>query len=158
MAYYLSLADMEGCRRVAARALERIDFRQEGEKLNIWTALLTMELKFGDGFEATIEKACQQNNPKQVYLRACELLEKDGTNADRTHAMYRENVQKVPIEEDCLGGALVLFAQTWSTPRSTCPAQARTSVVTSVQTCGNHVEIGTTGVRVWEQGARPHSV
>ena len=94
MAYYLSLADMEGCRRVAARALERIDFRQEGEKLNIWTALLTMELKFGDGFEATIEKACQQNNPKQVYLRACELLEKDGNNADRTNAMYEKMCKK----------------------------------------------------------------
>lgn len=94
MAYYLSMADMEGCRRVAARALERIDFRQEGEKLNIWTALLTMELKFGDAFEATIERACQQNNPKQVYLRACELLEKDGTNADRAHAMYEKMCKK----------------------------------------------------------------
>lgn len=77
MAHYLSLADMEGCRRVAQRAFDRIDFRKEGEKLNVWTALMTMELKFGGDFDATIDKACQQNNPKQVYLRACELLEKE---------------------------------------------------------------------------------
>lgn len=94
MAYYLSLADMEGCRRVAARALDRIDFRQEGEKLNIWTALLTMELKFGGDFEATIDKACGQNNPKQVYLRVCELLEKQGGGAERADKMYEKMCKK----------------------------------------------------------------
>ena len=94
MAYYLSLADMEGCRRIAARALDRIDFRQEGERLNIWTALLTMELKFGGNFDETIDKACKQNNPKQVYLRACELLEKDKSNADRAEQMYERMCKK----------------------------------------------------------------
>jgi rRNA biogenesis protein RRP5 len=90
MAYYLSLADMEGCRRVATRAFDRIDFRQEGEKLNVWTALLTMELKFGGDFEATIDRACQQNNPKQVYLRVCELLEKE-VDAGGAEAVSRAN-------------------------------------------------------------------
>ena len=94
MAFYLSLADMDGCRRVAARALERIDFRQEGERLNIWTALLTMELKFGGDFEATIDKACTQNNPKQVYLRACELLEKDSSHSDLASKMYEKMCKK----------------------------------------------------------------
>lgn len=88
MAYYLSLADMDGCRRVAKRAFDRIDFRQEGEKLNVWTALLTMELKYGTDFDETITKACQQNNPKHVYLRACELLEKEISCSDNTkHAV-----------------------------------------------------------------------
>lgn len=90
MAYYLSLADMDGCRRVAKRAFDRIDFRQEGEKLNVWTALLTMELKYGVDFEETISQACQQNNPKHVYLRACELLEKEISCSDNTtHAVER---------------------------------------------------------------------
>jgi len=90
MAYYLSLADMDGCRRVAKRAFDRIDFRQEGEKLNVWTALLTMELKYGVDFDETITKACQQNNPKHVYLRACELLEKEISCSDNTkHAVER---------------------------------------------------------------------
>jgi rRNA biogenesis protein RRP5 len=88
MAYFLSLADMDGCRTVAKRALARIDFRQEGEKLNIWTALLTMELKYGGGskmFNDTLENACKHNNPKHIYLRACELLEKEIDNAGSTH-------------------------------------------------------------------------
>jgi rRNA biogenesis protein RRP5 len=78
MAFFLSLADVPAARAVADKALERIEFRRENEKLNVWTALFTLEHKYGSDatFQATIDRACQQNNPKQVYLRACEILEK----------------------------------------------------------------------------------
>ena len=35
-----------------------------------------MQLKCGDDFDEAIAKACQQNNPKHVYLQTCELLER----------------------------------------------------------------------------------
>ena len=83
MAYHLSLADMESARTVANRAFDRIEFRQEGEKLNVWTALITLESKYGTttSFNEAIDRASQQNNPKQVYLRVCEMLEKDVSNS-----------------------------------------------------------------------------
>lgn len=58
MAHHLTLADIDGARRVANRAFDRIEFRQEGEKLNVLTALLTLELKYGegDGLEKTLEE------------------------------------------------------------------------------------------------------
>lgn len=96
MAFHLSLADIESARSVANRAFDRIEFRQEGEKvskavilhfrrgtnailtsqpfclsilqkLNVWTALLTLELKFGTdtSLQETVDRACQHNNPKQ---------------------------------------------------------------------------------------------
>ncbi|KAK1744257.1 rRNA biogenesis protein RRP5 [Skeletonema marinoi] len=79
MAFHLSLADMDSARNVANRAFERIEFRQEGEKLNVWTALLTLELKYGNekSLQQTVDTACQHNNPKQVYMRVCELLDKE---------------------------------------------------------------------------------
>ena len=85
MAFHLSLADMESARNVANRAFDRIEFRQEGEKLNVWTALLTLEMKYGDQktFLATIDKACQHNNPKKVYLRVCEMLEREIDKSDQ---------------------------------------------------------------------------
>ncbi len=48
-------------------------------QLNVWTALLTLELKYGSdkSLYETVDKACQQNNPKHVYLRICELLDKE---------------------------------------------------------------------------------
>lgn len=79
MAFYLSLADTDSARLVAERAFDRIDFRQEGEKLNVWTALLTLEMKYGDqkSLQEITDRACQHNNPKQVYLRLCEMMAKD---------------------------------------------------------------------------------
>jgi len=78
MAFHLSLADIDSARNVANRAFDRIEFRQEGEKLNVWTALLTLELKYGTdkSLQETIDRASQHNNPKQVYLRVCEMLDK----------------------------------------------------------------------------------
>ena len=73
MAFHLSLADIESARTVANRAFERIEFRQEGEKLNVWTALLTLELKFGTdaSLQETVDRACQHNNPKQGEYFFC---------------------------------------------------------------------------------------
>lgn len=41
--------------------------------------MLTLELKYGTNksLHETVDRACQQNNPKQVYLRVCELLDKE---------------------------------------------------------------------------------
>ena len=79
MAFFLSLADVDAARKVAERALDRIEFREEREKLNVWCALLTLELKYGteDTVDATIKRACAQSNPKQVYLRVCEIMENE---------------------------------------------------------------------------------
>eukprot|EP00560_Eucampia_antarctica_P009287 CAMPEP_0197827370 /NCGR_PEP_ID=MMETSP1437-20131217/4159_1 /TAXON_ID=49252 ORGANISM="Eucampia antarctica, Strain CCMP1452" /NCGR_SAMPLE_ID=MMETSP1437 /ASSEMBLY_ACC=CAM_ASM_001096 /LENGTH=2087 /DNA_ID=CAMNT_0043428183 /DNA_START=30 /DNA_END=6293 /DNA_ORIENTATION=+ len=89
MAYHLSLADIESARSVADRAFDRIEFRQEGEKLNVWTALLTLEMKYGNQkkFSETIDRSCQHNNPKQVYLRVCEMLEREIDKADQSQVV-----------------------------------------------------------------------
>ena len=91
MAFHLSLSDIPAARAVAEKAMERIEFREEKEKLNVWTALLTLEHKYGDdkSFQAAIERACGQNNPKQVYLRACEILEKDVTSNGSPDSLSR---------------------------------------------------------------------
>merc|ERR1711971_302281 len=79
MAFYLSVADIPSARKVAEKAFDRIEFRQEKEKLNVWSALLTLEHKYGseETFQDAIDQACKQNNPKQVYLRACEIRAND---------------------------------------------------------------------------------
>jgi len=84
MAYHLSLADIESARNVANRAFDRIEFREEGEKLNVWTALIALESKYGTSksLNDTLSRASQHNNPKQVYLRTCEMLEKQIDTAE----------------------------------------------------------------------------
>ncbi|KAL7532134.1 hypothetical protein ACHAXR_004461 [Thalassiosira sp. AJA248-18] len=84
MAFHLSLADIDSARTVANRAFERIEFRQEGEKLNVWTALLTLELKYGTNksLHKTVDRACQQNNPKQASASGLNDLDTATTRAD----------------------------------------------------------------------------
>lgn len=88
MAYHLSLADIDSARVVANRSFDRIEFREEGEKLNVWTALIALESKYGTAksLNETVDRASQHNNPKQVYLRTCEMLEKsvNGAKGDAT--------------------------------------------------------------------------
>lgn len=99
MAYHLSLADIDSARTVANRAFDRIEFRQEGEKLNVWTALMSLESKYGSpkSFNDTIERASQYNNPKPVYLRVCEMLEKDiQTSHGDASAINRADEMLIP--------------------------------------------------------------
>ena len=79
MAFHLSLADLDAARKVAERAIGRIEFREEREKLNVWCALLTLEIKYGteESVNETIKRASAQSNPKQVHLRVCEIMEKE---------------------------------------------------------------------------------
>ncbi|CAB9506358.1 Protein RRP5 [Seminavis robusta] len=90
MAFHLALVDIPAARAVAERAFARIEFSQEREKLNVWCALLALELKYGSpaSFTSAIDRACQQNNPKQVYLRACEMLAKE-VNASSPETVLR---------------------------------------------------------------------
>jgi rRNA biogenesis protein RRP5 len=79
MAYHLSLADIESARSIANRAFDRIEFRKENEKMNVWSALIMLESKYGtpNSLTTTIDRASQHNNPKQVYLRVCEMMERE---------------------------------------------------------------------------------
>ena len=90
MAFHLSLADIASARAVAERAFARIEFNEEKEKLNVWSALLQLEHKYGSAttFQDAIDRACKQNNPKQVYLRVCEMLENE-VNASSPDSIVR---------------------------------------------------------------------
>ncbi|KAL7575713.1 hypothetical protein ACA910_011527 [Epithemia clementina (nom. ined.)] len=81
MAFHLTLADVDAARRVAQKAFDRIEFREERDRMNVWCALLTLEVKYGSGesAEEALTRACQHVNPKHIHLRYCEILEKEGS-------------------------------------------------------------------------------
>lgn len=85
MAFYLSLANVPAAREVAERSFQTIDFREESELLNVWSALLALEVKYGsdDSLESTLLRASQHNNPKHVHLRLFEILHKEGKNSPK---------------------------------------------------------------------------
>ena len=47
MAFNMEKEGIEAARRIAERALQKIVFKNENDKLNVWTAYMNLESNFG---------------------------------------------------------------------------------------------------------------
>ncbi|XP_004518040.1 protein RRP5 homolog [Ceratitis capitata] len=76
MVYHLQSAEIDKARAVARRAIKAISYREDNEQLNIWVALLNLELRYGnkEAFDETLKEAITLNDPLKVYLRVVEIL------------------------------------------------------------------------------------
>lgn len=76
MAFHLETAETEKARGVAKKAISSINFREEGDLLNVWIALLNLEIRYGtdDTFTETLREAVQRNDPFKVYTRTLTVL------------------------------------------------------------------------------------
>jgi rRNA biogenesis protein RRP5 len=91
MAFQLGLADVEGARAVAERALKTIIFREEQERFNVWNALLNLEHKYGSrsSLEAAVKKASANSHPKKIHLRLCAIYDEAGETEASEEAYER---------------------------------------------------------------------
>ncbi|XP_045776190.1 protein RRP5 homolog [Maniola jurtina] len=76
MAFHLQATEIEKARAVGRKALNTINFREEGEKLNVWLALLNLEHRFGtkETQQKTIEDALQMNEPYEIHSKLLDIL------------------------------------------------------------------------------------
>lgn len=76
MVFHLETAETEKARAVAKKALASINFREEGELLNLWIALLNLEIRYGtdETYNETLREAVQRNDPFKVYSRTLTVL------------------------------------------------------------------------------------
>uniref|UniRef100_A0A1A9V937 S1 motif domain-containing protein n=1 Tax=Glossina austeni TaxID=7395 RepID=A0A1A9V937_GLOAU len=76
MVYHMQSFEIEKSRAVARRALKTISFRNPNEQINIWVALLNLELRYGskESFDDTFKEALTYNDPIKIYLRALDIL------------------------------------------------------------------------------------
>lgn len=91
MSFQLSMSEVQKARDVARRGLKAISFREEGEKLNVWLALLNLENSYGteDEVEQTFKEAIQFNEPKTVYLRMAGIFERTDKPAKAEEMLKR---------------------------------------------------------------------
>uniref|UniRef100_A0A1Q3EWU9 Putative rrna processing protein rrp5 n=1 Tax=Culex tarsalis TaxID=7177 RepID=A0A1Q3EWU9_CULTA len=76
MVFHMESAEIDKARAVARRALKTINFREENERLNVWIALLNLELRYEtiDTFREILLEAVQYNDPYKVYSKVIEVL------------------------------------------------------------------------------------
>lgn len=92
MAFLISLGDLDNARRIAERAINAINFRDDAEKFNVWVAWLNAENVYGTE-ESTLQllnRALQHTDECKLYLAAIDIF-------DRT--------EKVSLVEQCLKAA-----------------------------------------------------
>jgi rRNA biogenesis protein RRP5 len=77
MAFQLQLSEVDKAREVGRRALKAINFREEQERLNVWIALLNLEVTYGTSalLETVFKEAARANDSKTIHLRLAILLD-----------------------------------------------------------------------------------
>lgn len=69
MVFHVQATEIDRARMIGKKALKTIDVREEQERLNIWIALLNMEIRYGskDAFDEVLKEALLVNEPFKVY-------------------------------------------------------------------------------------------
>ncbi|XP_031623798.1 protein RRP5 homolog [Contarinia nasturtii] len=69
MVFHVQATEIDRARAIGKKALKTIDVREQQERLNMWIALLNMELRFGskDAFDEVLKEALLVNEPFKVY-------------------------------------------------------------------------------------------
>ncbi|GMH49278.1 hypothetical protein TrVE_jg1364 [Triparma verrucosa] len=76
MAYHLGLNNPDDARKVGLKAIKRIPGTEEEEKLNVFMAMVSLEVNFGDSesIKRAIAEAAKSSDVEKVALRAGEVL------------------------------------------------------------------------------------
>ncbi|QSZ37176.1 hypothetical protein DSL72_009270 [Monilinia vaccinii-corymbosi] len=82
MAFQMQLSELGKAREIAERAFKTINMREETEKLNIWLALLNLEIAYGsdETVEEVFKRACQYNDAQEVHERLASIYIQSGKN------------------------------------------------------------------------------
>lgn len=95
MAFHLHSAEVEKARAVGEKALKTIAYREEGEKFNVWVAMLNLENMYGttESLDKCFQNALRVNEPKKVYFKMVDIYVKDEKN-EEADKMYQTMARK----------------------------------------------------------------
>ena len=101
MACCMQSGELERARAVARRALQRINFRLDEERLNIFLAWLNLENTFGteDAMAALLKEALQCCDQYKVYTQLAAIYGQSG-NAAEAEKIFKVLVRKFGKEKE----------------------------------------------------------
>ncbi|KAI1310937.1 hypothetical protein F5Y03DRAFT_391931 [Xylaria venustula] len=95
MAFQMQVSELVKAREVAERAITTINSTEETEKLNAWIAYLNLEVRFGndDTVDSVFKRACQVNDPLEVYQRLASIFVQDN-KPEKADALFQTITKK----------------------------------------------------------------
>lgn len=91
MSFHLQLHEVDKAREIGRRALAKINYREEEEKLNVWMALVNLEIGFGteDSADKLFKEASSYNDARLVHMRYAEALQAAGKDDVSDHGLFK---------------------------------------------------------------------
>jgi rRNA biogenesis protein RRP5 len=95
MVFKLANGDVDTARKVAERALKKINYREEQEKFNIYATLMNLESKFGteETQRKIFSRAVQSCEAKDIYLQQAKIYEQNEEH-DRVKDTFQKMMKK----------------------------------------------------------------
>ena len=92
MSFHLQLHEIEKARQIGRRALEMINYREEEEKLNVWMALVNLEIGFGtdESSDKLFKEAASYNDARLVHMRYAEALHAAGKDEVSFYVLVKD--------------------------------------------------------------------
>ncbi|EOD50642.1 putative rrna biogenesis protein rrp5 protein [Neofusicoccum parvum UCRNP2] len=80
MAFQIGLNEVQKAREIGERALKTINIREQDEKMNIWTALLNLEIEQGndDAVDDTFKRACEYCDTEEMHNKLISIYTSTG--------------------------------------------------------------------------------
>ena len=152
MAFQLKLGEVSKARDIAERALKIIDIREEGEKLNVWIAMLNLENTYGsDGsLDTTFERACQFNDSLEIHSRLASIYIQSQayTKADQ---LFQATLKRHTQSPD-----LYINYATFLMTELASPDRARALLPRAMQALPSHTHLGLTSKFAQLEFTTPH--
>ncbi|KAI9824997.1 MAG: hypothetical protein M1819_000626 [Sarea resinae] len=152
MAFQLQLSEVGKAREIAERALKTINIREQGEKLNVWVALLNLENTYGsdEAVEEVFKRACQYNDAEEIHTRLTSIYIQSGKNqkADELFAATLKKFSQSP--------SLYINYATFLCSTLGAPTRARALLARATQALPSHTHIDMTAQFALLEFRSPH--
>ncbi len=152
MAFELKLSEVSRAREIAERALKTINITEEGEKLNVWIAMLNLENAYGtdESLDAIFKRACQYNDDLEIHQRLASIYIQSQayTKADD---LFQTALKKHSQSPD-----LYINYATFLMTESSAPDRARALLPRAMQALRPHTHLDLTSKFAQLEFTTPH--
>ena len=152
MAFQLELGEINKAREIAERALKTIHIREEGEKLNVWIAMLNLENTYSDqeSLDAIFKRACQYNDSLEIHSRLASIYIQSQAYA-KADELFQATLKKHSQSPNLYTNyATFLMSQLAS------PDRARALLPRAMQALPNHTHLALTSKFAQLEFTTPH--
>ena len=152
MAFHLGLGEVDKARQIGERALRTINIREQTKKKFLWTAMLNLEMEYGDdeSLDAFFERACQYNDNLEMHEVLASIYIQS-TKYDKADTLFQKTIKKHSQSPDIYPNYATFLMD-----QKNDPSRARALLPKAMQALPSHTHISLTSKFAKLEFTSPH--